>query len=127
MSGTILIVEDNAEIRDSLRDIFEGEGYVVLTAENGAVGLQLARCRTPPALVLLDLMMPVMDGWDFLRELRGSGIPALERLPVTVVSGIADHEEAAQLGSLYGCGLLGKPLDIDALLRVALEACGSGA
>src|SRR5262249_8824899 len=66
----ILIVEDEREIRESLRDILEIEGYRVFTAINGADGVAQVQKLKMPLIVLLDLMMPVMDGWDFMRAAR---------------------------------------------------------
>lgn len=120
---SILIIEDNAEIRDTLRDVFESEGYSVGAAENGQVGLGMARQLPAPGLILLDLMMPVMDGWQFLQALKDEG---LSRIPVTVISGIADQEDiVADLKLRFGCDFITKPADIDRLLNAASRFCCS--
>ena len=80
----ILVVEDDAPTRDMLRHVLEKEGWKIALAANGREGLA-ALDREKPALVLLDLMMPVMDGFEFLRNLREDG--KWNDLPVVVLSG----------------------------------------
>ena len=109
----ILLVEDNAEIRASLREVLELEGMTVDEAGDGAQALARLRGGPAPSLLLLDLMMPVMDGWDVLEALRGSGPDARPDLPVVVVSGVG---EAFSVGARYGCEVLQKPVDIGRLL-----------
>jgi len=72
MRKKILIVEDNRGIRMSLRDEFESEGYQVLTAENGGDGLKMAKEQNPD-LIILDIMLPVMDGYEVCKNLRMEG------------------------------------------------------
>src|SRR5205823_6375304 len=67
-SASILIVEDHADLRESLTEILEDEGYVVASAANGLDGLNYLQAHPPPRLILLDLKMPVMDGWEFRRR-----------------------------------------------------------
>ena len=69
MQRTVMVVDDNRELRLSLGWILSREGYRVLTAENGADGLEAAQ-QTTPDLILLDLRMPRMDGWETIRHLR---------------------------------------------------------
>ena len=64
----ILVVEDDPDIRESVVGILEAEGYAVRGAEHGAMALQCLRANSPPCLIVLDLMMPVMDGWTFCME-----------------------------------------------------------
>lgn len=78
----ILVVDDDADIRDALCDLLDSEGYAVLTASNGAEALKMLQRDAAPGLVLLDLMMPVMGGEELLRRCREAGIT----LPVIVVS-----------------------------------------
>ena len=81
MSDTILIADDEASIRDLARLYLEKEGFRVQTVENGALALAQAR-RDPPTLLILDLMMPEMDGWEVCRRLRAeSNLPIL--IPVS--------------------------------------------
>jgi CheY-like chemotaxis protein len=79
----VLVVDDDPVLRDLLRRMLEREGYVVVDAENGRVALERVRERVPGA-ILLDLMMPEMDGFDFLEELRGD--EAGRHVPVVVIT-----------------------------------------
>lgn len=114
----ILIVEDNADIRDTFRTLFELEGFDVRLAANGEDALhRLDDEPAAPCLILLDLAMPVMDGWQFLDVLRsreGGG-----QIPVTVLSANVDATVSRDLKARYGCRVLRKPASIDALLGIA--------
>jgi CheY-like chemotaxis protein len=89
---TALVVEDDPDARQYLRRLLLGEDFNVLEAENGKIGLErMAAAADPPDLILLDLMMPVMDGFEFLETLREN--PAWRNIPVLVVTG-ADLTEA---------------------------------
>jgi len=79
----ILVVEDEPAIRDLIAMLLTDEGYEPLVASNGAVALDLVR-QTPPRLILLDLMMPVMDGRAFLRACRAEAL--CQDVPVVVMS-----------------------------------------
>lgn len=79
----ILVIDDDQAMRNMLETVLLDEGYSVILARNGKEGLELA-ARQRPALVLLDLMMPVMDGWQFLEALKQ--MPELADLPVLLLS-----------------------------------------
>jgi len=83
----LLIVDDDREIRETLRTALEDEGYTVAVAANGAEAIHKMAER-PPRLVLLDLMMPVVDGWEVIEHMRAD--PALAGVPVCVVSAMSD-------------------------------------
>src|SRR5205823_10882108 len=109
----ILVVDDDPAIRDVVVDILEMSDYKVKTASNGAEALDQIRSEQPAA-VLLDLMMPVMDGWEFLRRCRECASCA--SVPVVVMSAAHDAAEAA---SVVGAqGYLAKPFDMDKVLDV---------
>jgi DNA-binding response OmpR family regulator len=115
----VLIVEDDAAIRSSLEDVLRGEGYDVLVATNGVEGLRQLRAHVPD-LVLLDLMLPDMNGWTLLRQRERER--GLARVPVLVLSaagpeGIADAQE---LGAPV---FLTKPFDVDRLLAEIEKLC----
>jgi len=115
----ILIVEDDPDIREDLAELLRDEGYTVSTAGNGAEALTVLREGFSPCVVLLDLMMPTMNGWDFrsamLREKK------LASIPVVVLSGVADaDDQAAQMKLDY----LAKPIDVDRLLHTLESYCG---
>jgi DNA-binding response OmpR family regulator len=103
---TVLVVDDDPNIRDVLATALRDEGYRVDTASDGAEALQLARKHEPGA-VILDVMMPVMDGWEFLEQWRSR--PADHRAPVLVVSAGRDWTTALDLGAT---GYLSKPFDL---------------
>ena len=110
---TILVAEDNAVERERLAVVLRQRGYTVLTACDGAEALMLLQTGPAPGLILLDMMMPGCDGWQFLQRRQPS--PALAAVPVVLVTGLADADDewAAALGAV---GLLRKPFDVDALL-----------
>jgi CheY-like chemotaxis protein len=104
----LLIVDDEVAILEALTDILSVEGYEVATAANGAEGLKRAG-EERPDLILLDLMMPVMDGQEMLRRLKES--PDLRAIPVVVMSaGRVSKSE------LQGSRFLAKPFELDDLL-----------
>src|SRR5687768_15357853 len=105
--GPILIVDDDLDIRETLTEILEDRGFDVITAANGLEALNLIRsAEAAPSVILLDLMMPVMDGYGFLEEYRRA--PALASIPVVVVT--AGHRvDRSLLGS---AALVPKPIDV---------------
>ena len=109
--GTVLVVDDDAEIREVLIQLLEEEGYTVLGAENGLQALAQLRERHPN-LMLLDLMMPVMSGWEVLETLGESG--ELATIPVIVVSAMCAPGAQA---------CLRKPVDLDELLTLVGRYC----
>lgn len=121
MKGDVLLVEDNTEIRESLREVLELEGFGVREAENGAVALDMLQAGPAPALVVLDLMMPVLDGWEVLSTLRGDGPSARPELPVVVLSGVGD---AFHVASRYGLDVVIKPAEVGRLLDLVRRYAG---
>ena len=110
--SVILVVDDEKNIRRTLSLILEGEGYEVFTAANGALAWdQLADIRKP-CLILLDLMMPVMDGFQFLEALDGSVHHG--KVFVVLVSANNNLETAARLPNVVA--FLRKPFELDALM-----------
>ncbi len=107
---TVLIVDDEPNIRGFLRLALEDEGYRVDTVTNGQEALERVR-RSPPDAVLLDLMMPVVDGWSFLAARRTLSSEC--RCPVLVMSAVGGWNMARELGA---SGFLAKPFDVDVLL-----------
>src|ERR1043166_6195918 len=107
----VLIVEDDHDIREVMKVLLESEGHQVVTAANGEEALLVLRTGINPCLILLDLMMPKMDGFQFRRDqLRDA---ALSRIPVAVYSGHYDPTEYAPF--LRAAAYLHKPLDTDTL------------
>jgi CheY-like chemotaxis protein len=122
-TGRILVVEDDLDIRSILTQLLMFEGYDVEEAADGAEALALLRRDGPPALILLDLMMPVMDGWQLRAELQRD--PALASIPVVIVS--ADVRVEQEASRLRVAGLLKKPLQIEPLLDLVHRICGEPA
>ncbi|MEP6653020.1 MAG: response regulator [Myxococcales bacterium] len=111
----ILLVEDDRDVREALAEVLEQEGYLVLVARNGQDAVQhLKRARQMPAAILLDLMMPVMDGWEFWSIQRSTADWC--EIPVVIVSADADAAERAHTRRALAC--LRKPIDIDELLGI---------
>jgi CheY-like chemotaxis protein len=111
---TILIVEDDAGTREALSMILTAQGFAVVGAANGQEALGLLRGDVRPDLILLDLMMPIMDGWQFRREQVKD--PALAPIPVVVLS--ADGNVRQKAASLHSADYLQKPVDPENLLEV---------
>jgi DNA-binding response OmpR family regulator len=105
----ILVVDDDPAVLSTVADILEFEGYQVERARNGAEGL-VAVERARPALVLLDMRMPVLDGWGFARVLRERGIV----LPILVMTAAQDARRWAH--EIQAAGYVAKPFDIHTLL-----------
>jgi DNA-binding response OmpR family regulator len=115
----ILIVEDDFDIREALTQILEEEGYAVRGAANGREALDVATADSPPSLIVLDLMMPVMNGWQFRAEqLKNARLAAV---PVLVIS--ADPHLQSKAASLGVAGLLKKPISLDELLAAVKNHC----
>lgn len=110
----ILVVEDDFDIRDTLAQILEAEGYDVAGAANGAEALDVLARQTPPALILLDLMMPVMNGWQFRAEQLKD--PELASIPVVIIS--ADSGVGQKAQAIGAADSLKKPVPLETLLSV---------
>lgn len=112
----VLVIEDDESIRESMRELLELEGFDVVAAANGREALDVVRSGWRPCAVLLDLFMPVMDGWQFLAEIERDR--QLSDLPVTVVSAAGDR--------LTGIGrrrVLRKPVGLHRLVAAVRASC----
>ena len=117
----ILVVDDQQGVLDLLVDNLSGDGYDVITATNGASALVLIY-RERPDVVLLDLMIPVVNGYEVLRELRRN--PTTKKLPVILLTAVspAEGEQAAiQLGANH---YMTKPWKVGSILQVIRDALG---
>jgi len=114
----ILIVEDESDIRDGLREFLEGEGHKVDTASNGREALNVLHSAGRPCVILLDLFMPVMDGYEFLREVDTATAP-----PIVVISAAPRGSTILESALPLSRGYLKKPLELDAVLRMIEEHC----
>jgi len=115
---TILVIEDDPDIAESLCDVLRSEGYEVVTASNGKEGLNRLQEMGRPCLILLDLMMPVMSGGEFLAVLRQTDETA--GIPVVIVSAWAKERAKVRAQSQ---GFVDKPISIDALLEATHKFC----
>ena len=105
----ILVVDDEPSIRTLVEDCLMTEGYQVQTATNGAEALRAVE-RSRPALVLLDMRMPILDGWGFAQAVKERGLD----LPIVVMTAAQDARRWAE--EIGANGYLAKPFDLDDLL-----------
>ena len=118
MSRSVLIVEDDEGIRLSLQELLSGEGYVVRTARHGGEALESLGRDGAPSIILLDLMMPHVDGMTFRERQRAAGLHV--DVPVVVMSAHANMAtQRERLGALL---YLEKPIEIDTLLGAVSTA-----
>jgi len=118
--NAILVVEDDPDIRFGLAVLLEDEGYEVLTAANGREALaRLHTLSVLPSLILLDLMMPDMDGWEFRAEQRRDAV--LATIPVIILSAAGDL--AARTTKLGAVGVMQKPVQVSDLLKAIKRHC----
>jgi CheY-like chemotaxis protein len=113
--ASVLVVEDDQDIREAIGNILEDEGYEVALAEHGEHALELLSDIERPCLLLVDLVMPKMDGWQLMKAL--SKDDRLATIPVVVMSAMGRPER------LDGQRLVKKPIDLDIMLRIVREHC----
>ena len=114
--GQVLVVDDDPGLRAVMSDLLTIEGYTVATADNGAAALEQVR-RARPDLILLDLMMPVMDGWTFARQCLAD--PVGQGVPIVVVSASRGTKAVLQdLADTDVRAVIDKPFDVDELLAL---------
>jgi CheY-like chemotaxis protein len=118
MSRCILVVDDDLDILEWTSIVLKSAGYGVLTATDGKAALDRLRDGATPSLILLDLMMPGMNGWQFLDELHRE--PSLTTIPVVIVSGGSYREK--EIKSLGVAGYLKKPFDASKLLATVEQS-----
>jgi len=115
-SGLVAIVDDDADLRQALADVLQDEGYTCIEARDGREALDLLRRASPkPDVILLDLMMPMMDGWQLQIRLRDD--PDLATIPIVVMTAHAGFLRAAA-SIRPGTAVLPKPIDLPRLLEV---------
>jgi CheY-like chemotaxis protein len=120
--GAVLVVDDDDDLRGLLRESLEYQHYLVFEASDGKGALDIMRLTGAPLvrLVILDLVMPGMTGWEFVEILRSD--PKLSHIPVLVMSGVPVHGDASGIGATMSW--LRKPFDEDALFAAVREAVG---
>ena len=117
----VLVVDDDPDILEAICDILDAEGYRVARARHGGEALERV-VEERPSIILLDLMMPVMDGIAFASELRARGLA--DGVPIVVISADGNPQRAAAVGAT---GYLAKPFDIEALLAQVAGITGAAA
>ena len=117
-NGAVCVVDDDADIREIVKDVLSFEGYDVVAAGDGESALELLRSRGRDyGLILLDLMMPHMNGWEFRRKQLED--PGLASIPVVLLTGAGNAAKTTD--DLRVAGTIEKPVDLEALLaKVAL-------
>jgi len=118
--GAVLVVEDDADARALIVRTLERSGYETVAASSGPEAIELAR-RVRPGVITLDVMLPEMDGWQVLSELKND--PALAEIPVVMVSVVDDRTRAYSLGA---ADYLTKPVDRDRLVQVVRHYLSAG-
>ena len=119
---TVLVVDDERDIREAVAEVLKDEGYAVVDATDGAEAIRQLRAHHP-AVVLLDLMMPGMNGWEFCAARRNEP-PELSQIPVIVISALG------RVSGLDAQAFLQKPFELDALVsavRQYADGPGGGA
>src|SRR5258708_2427836 len=121
----IVVVDDDVDIRDAVCQVLRDEGYQTMEASNGREAIDLLHASDDrPQLILLDLMMPVMDGWEFLMGIDED--PALHSIPVALMSAHPSVRRAFEKQDAAGPStrlLLPKPLDMHRLLSIVHNVC----
>jgi CheY-like chemotaxis protein len=115
----VLIVEDDADLREMMAQLLTLEGYQIETVANGREALDYLNEAPRPDVILLDLMMPIMDGWEFRK--RQQNDPALADVPVIVLTAL--DQAQARASDLKDVDFLKKPLDFDRLLELVRRRC----
>ena len=115
---SVMIVEDDRDTREMLGRFLELEGFEVRTAANGQLALNSLQEEGGPSVILLDLMMPVMNGWQFREE--QSRNPRFSRIPVVVLTAAGPRED---IPAISADGWLSKPVDFDRLLATIDSLC----
>lgn len=113
---TVLIVEDEEDLRELMLSALQMRGYSVATAEDGERALRKLDAMDPPCLILLDLFMPGMNGWDFFQKFRER--PEFASVPVIV------HSSASSMAPEGVTRVVQKPMSFERLLAVVDEYCG---
>jgi CheY-like chemotaxis protein len=117
MTARILVVDDDEDLRNVVSEVLGDDGHTMLEAEHGLAALQLIETRGLPDLILLDMNMPVMNGWKLAEELKARG---LWGVPVIVIT--AAHDAARSAEQVGAAGYLGKPFELRALSAAVARA-----
>ena len=114
--NAVLVIEDEKDIRETLQQVIELEGYEVFTAANGKEGLKALAERQRPGLILLDMMMPIMNGWEFMTAQKLD--EKVSEIPVVIISAAGERAK-----NTHAVGFVKKPVELDYLLQVVGQYC----
>lgn len=124
LSGYVLIVDDNRSVSEPLADVLVEEGYMAICLDNGRDALNYLRTAPSlPSLILLDLMMPIMDGWTF-RSTQLSD-PKLNPIPIAVMTAGVEFMYVDQVAHMDAVAFLAKPLDVNRVLAIVDRYCSA--
>lgn len=115
----IMVIEDDEDIRELMKAMLEAEGYYPITASNGEEGFALLSQVPKPCMILLDMMMPIMDGWTFSEEAKKNSL--YKSIPLLAVTAFADQITSKE--NFFG--VLKKPIRVDLLLDIVRHHCPS--
>ena len=115
--ATVLIIEDDIDIREILELTLKVEGFDVLTAPNGAEAFKVLATGRVPCLILLDLMMPVMDGWEFAQKIENK--PDLSSIPIVLVTAYSEKAKSVK----KALSIIPKPINYDDLVSTVKAHC----
>jgi CheY-like chemotaxis protein len=118
MSNGVLVVEDDPDLREMMAQLLRLEGFDPVVAENGRDALKVLRSGARPDVILLDLMMPIMDGWQFRREQQSDR--ALADIPVVVATAVPLERVTSDF---HAAAVLQKPLDLDDTIQTIRRHC----
>ena len=110
---TILLIEDNLEIRENTSELLELDGYTVITAANGLIGYELA-LKENPDVILCDIMMPEMDGYKVFERLKAN--PVTEQVPFIFITASAEKSQVEKGIGMGAAGYISKPFTEEELL-----------
>ena len=115
----LLVVEDDLEVRETLNDFLTDEGFRIVTARNGKDALAQLRAGLRPSAILLDLLMPEMDGWEFRQEQVADA--TLRTIATVIFTATSPPDTAARMP---GVEVIRKPIDADELVHTMRRLCG---
>ena len=118
MEAQVLIVEDDPELREALRELLLDQGYEPAEAANGLQAIEYLREGRRPQVIVLDLSMPVVNGWEF--RIAQQANPSFSQIPVVVLT--AQDDTPAELAWMKAVALLKKPVDVDRFLQALRTA-----
>jgi CheY-like chemotaxis protein len=118
MSRSVMVVDDDEAIRASLQEFLEDAGFKVLTARDGAEALEMLKTTAPPGVILLDFMMPIMNGSQFLAAKRD--YPHLRGVPIVILSAWIREWTGQAVGVDH---VLTKPINTETLLDIVSRYC----